>query len=375
MTKEYPLITVQNINYWYWFCDPHWSQIDIANEVGCSRGTVSLFMINHNIPRRNFSEAQLNRFTCPHKQEDHQQAMNIPEVRNSISESVQKLWRGSDYRIRLTKAHQERGKNMIGFAQFKVLKAIYNNPNKTLADLAVFPTLSSFTEKQLDLILKRIFAKGFITRKKDFKDNKSRIKTYYYSTSEKGKEIYEENSNNDAVKRLRERRLGKVQMKILSLIKEKGSLFFTEIVAELKKDSINNNSVQHSICLLFENKFLFRTKKFNKDIERKNKLEFKYSLHSFGEGIQESYKGLGAIQYSILNLLTNVNGCFYRELKTKDNFKPFYEKAILKALRKLSNDKLINRIKKKDSTPAGDNRTKYFYRITKVGRDTLKQVS
>ena len=279
MTKKYPLLTIQNVNYWYWECDPHWSQIDIAKEVGCSKGNISYFMVKHNIPTRDYSDAQINRFKCPKKLENHCETMNQEEVRNSLSEKGQELWRALDYRRRLTKAHQERGKNMIGFTQFKVLETFYNNPNKTLVDLMALPTMSSFTGKKLDAILKRFYIKGFITQKKDFKDKTTKMKPNFYSISEKGRKIYEENSDEDTIKRLRERRLGKIQAKILSLIEKKGSLFYTEIVAELKKDSISNNSIQHSLSLLYKNKFLFRAKKFNKDLKKSNNITTQKNAH------------------------------------------------------------------------------------------------
>lgn len=71
-------------------------------------------------------------------------------------------------------------------------------------------------------------------------------------------------------------------------------------------------------------------------------------------------------------MLTIERGCFFREFKSKNNFKPFSEKAIGNALTKLSSIKLIDRIKKKDFAPAGNNHIKYFYCITKLGEETLE---
>lgn len=389
MTKEYPLLTKQNIRYWYWGCDPHWSQLDIANEVGCSYSLVSYYMIKEKIPRRDSSKAQFNRFDCPHKLKDFHETMSSQEVRDSISEGLGKAWQEPNSRRNLIKANQERVKEIIGLTQFKVLEVLYKNHNKSLIDLASFPSLSSFTKKQLDGALGRVYKRDFITRNNGFRDKKTKIKVFYYSINDLGKKIYEDNNNEEMINKLRKwhkinknttsrqvgARLGKVQLKIISLIKKKGPLFFSEIASELKKDSIGHSAIQHSLILLSKNKFLFRRKMYNKNSKINNKLEFKYSLDNSVEGIQESYKGLGSIQLSILSILIKKKGCFFREFKNKEQLKGFSERSIGNALKKLSSDLMIDRIKKKDIAPAGNNHIKDYYRLTKLGERTLEYVN
>lgn len=60
MTDNHPLLTLENVMYWYWYTEPKWSGLDIAKEVGCSLNTVYRFMKANNIPIRNHSEAMKN---------------------------------------------------------------------------------------------------------------------------------------------------------------------------------------------------------------------------------------------------------------------------------------------------------------------------
>ena len=44
MTDKYPLLTVENVKYWYWECDPAYSSGDIAKATGAKQDTVLDFM-------------------------------------------------------------------------------------------------------------------------------------------------------------------------------------------------------------------------------------------------------------------------------------------------------------------------------------------
>ena len=57
MPKSYPLLTVENVQYWYWERDTPMSGHDIAREVGCYFQKVYEFMKQHQIPIRNYSDA------------------------------------------------------------------------------------------------------------------------------------------------------------------------------------------------------------------------------------------------------------------------------------------------------------------------------
>ena len=81
----------------------------------------------------------------------------------------------------------------------------------------------------------------------------------------------------------------------------------------------------------------------------------------------KSYKKLGVIQLNILRTLVKSKECFLRELTTKSNFEGFPKSAIGNALKKLCEDQLINRVKKKDVTLGKNDPMKYFYRINRLG--------
>lgn len=57
MTKNHPLLTEENLRYWYWIQDPKYSLQDISNETGASESTVHRFMVKHNIERRTLRNA------------------------------------------------------------------------------------------------------------------------------------------------------------------------------------------------------------------------------------------------------------------------------------------------------------------------------
>ncbi len=379
MTKKYPLLTIQNVKYWYRECDPNWSQKDIASKVGCAPNVISYFMITNNIPTRNPSEASLNRFKCPRKLENHREAMSQEEVRNNRSKAMIKAWQKPDAINNLIRASRKN----LGFTQFKILQVLYNDSNKSLKDLA--NNLHSFTRKQLNSTLRRLSTRGFVTRKKN---NSSKRKRYFYSITEKGRRIYDDNNNEETIRNLKRRReinkaialsltgprLGNVQAKILSLIELKGPLYSSEIVSELQKKSISSGTTKGSLSRMIKNKFLFRTLKFNKELSNYNKMEFKYSLNSYNGSVHKSYKKLGVIQLTILNALVKSKGCFLRELTTKSNFEGFSKSAIGNALKKLCEDQLINRVKKKDVTLGKNYPMKYFYRINRLGEKTFELI-
>jgi endo-alpha-1,4-polygalactosaminidase (GH114 family) len=79
MTELYPLLTVQNVQYWYWEHDPQMSGHNIAKEVGCYFQKIYEFMRNHNIPIRNHSEAGNVLFQDPKKYQAYLKAIMSPE--------------------------------------------------------------------------------------------------------------------------------------------------------------------------------------------------------------------------------------------------------------------------------------------------------
>jgi len=91
MSEAYPLLTEENVWYWYWGCDPLKSGHDIAKEVGCYFQKVYVFMKNHDIPIRSYSEAGKAMFEDPIKHQAYLKARMSPEYLQKQSESHKAL--------------------------------------------------------------------------------------------------------------------------------------------------------------------------------------------------------------------------------------------------------------------------------------------
>ena len=65
--EQWDLLTVENIIKWYWNSEPNWSLYDIAEKVGCSAQTVLDFLVDNEIPRRDYMEAGDVMHQCPQK--------------------------------------------------------------------------------------------------------------------------------------------------------------------------------------------------------------------------------------------------------------------------------------------------------------------
>lgn len=92
MTDNFPDLTVTNVRYWYWLCNPKWSTLDIAKVVGCSYPTVLEFMKKNRIPIRNPSEAGYNAFSCPKKRENILEGLRSEGHRQAQRERILKRW-------------------------------------------------------------------------------------------------------------------------------------------------------------------------------------------------------------------------------------------------------------------------------------------
>lgn len=384
MTKEYPRLTVENIRYWYWECFPHWSQRDIAKEIGCSPSLVSYYMRKKRIPTRNYSEAQINRWNCPHKLKEFKRKMNLDEVKEAISDALQNAWKEPRKRKSLVRANQKRVEDIIGYTQFLLLKTLSDHPNRylTLRNLSELEHLRSFTKKQLDLALGRLCRRGFVKRKKHFRDYKSKVRVYYYNITKQGERIYKLNKDQETIEEIKKwhrinknitqnqvgPRMGKLQKKIIFLIKEKGPLFFSEINCELEQH--RSSAVQHSLKLMIEKKKLFRRKKLNWESLSNDILEFKYYLKEPEKDIEDSYVGLGLIQANILILLSDIEKLTYKDFTQSEPLRDFSSGAIENALTSLYNCFLIRRTEKGlDDAGRG-----FFYSISEKGKILINQV-
>ena len=107
MTKKYPLLTVENVHYWYWEHDPPMSGHDIAKEVGCYFQLVYEFMRQYGILIRNYSQASRELFDTPQKYQAYLKARTSPKYLQKQSESHKKLWEDPEFRDKRSKLMKE----------------------------------------------------------------------------------------------------------------------------------------------------------------------------------------------------------------------------------------------------------------------------
>lgn len=386
MTKIYPKLTKENVEYWYWMCDPGWSQIDIAKAVGCNPGTVSHFMKRSGIPTRNSSDAQLERYACPHKREDFENLMSSSDVRMKIAEGMAACWDDTDRNRSLIKANQDRVKFIVGFTQFKILETLGNVSNASLLDLVNMENLLHFTKKGLDLALGRLTKRRFIKRYRKSIYSTSNVKVYYYSITDLGKQVYNLNNTQEMKEKMEKwlkinrritsnlsgPRIGKTQSQILNLFAARESVFSSEITTLLTKLSINKSSIQHALKLLVENNFLYRRKEYNITSSYKNKFEFRYYSSTIPQiNSDSSYEGLGSNQLLLLQSFRHSEGMFFRELQSNKELSNISPNAIDNTLLKLTRKNFLERERRKDKK---DNRVKYFYILTPEGKEFLNKI-
>lgn len=117
----------------YWDTNPAWSGIDLAKYYDCDWSTIYRFMKKNDIPRRNHSEANLNKWLCKWKREANIKSMKEkdgkrrsefmkerwekPEFREMMIKNNTEIWDNPEYREHLTKIVKDN---------------YYNNPNNPL---------------------------------------------------------------------------------------------------------------------------------------------------------------------------------------------------------------------------------------------------
>ena len=188
MTDLYPLLTIENVKYWYWEVEPHWSTIDIAKAIGCSDSTVQNFMRAHNISIRSISEANINRFNCPHKYKKFLKQRQSEEFRSQQSDIALEIMKRPNIRSKYLKAIKESKTYILSDYQ-KVLLFLLNSDDSLF--LTDFCKITGLDKKDLDRSLQQLFNRQLVSRVKAFNNNTLNSYKYHfkYSITQKGIEV------------------------------------------------------------------------------------------------------------------------------------------------------------------------------------------
>lgn len=296
MTDMNPLLTVENVKYWYWECDPAYSTLDIAKVTGTYVKKVQNFMQKHNIPRRSLSEANLNRFKCAHKKKSFIKQMNLPEYKLTQSEKSLAVWKDQSKRKKLGNSIKEYHQTHIGELQALILFVIRRHTSLFLTEMV---KLLNKDKRSLDTNLKSLYKRGFVSRQKQLNHNtrNSYASHYYYSLTNKGINLLDQktkdpklislfNSVDDS--NLKQNKnsistyLGKNQKEILRWFQNNNSLFLTDLK---KLTSIEKSILDKSLNGLFKRGFLSRKKEINPN-SLNHLMHFRYRLTEVGNKIQ-----------------------------------------------------------------------------------------
>ena len=295
MTEKYPLLTVESVKYWYWECDPAYSTLDIGKETGAHAKTIQNFMIKHNIPRRNLSEANLNRFKCAHKKKSFIEQMTSPEFKLAQSEKSLAVWEDQSKRKKLGSSLKKYHQTHVGEFQALILFVIRRHTSLFLAELV---KLLNKDRRSLDANLKSLYKRGFVSRQKQLNNNtlNSYTSHYYYSITDIGVNLLNQKTKDPKLiklfnsvdnSKLKQNKnsistyLGKNQKEILRCFQNNNSLFLTDLK---KLTSLKNSVIDHSLKGLFNREILCRKKEINPNTLN-HPIHFKYRLTELGRKI------------------------------------------------------------------------------------------
>ncbi len=189
MTEAYPLLTVSNVNYWYWEVEPHWSGFDIARVVECGTTTLYRFMKRNNITIRSKSEANINRYNCPSKYEKFVKIMRTPEFKARQSLVTQKAMSRPEVRKRLSESAKKANKKRLSASQKAVLFLLHSKEELFLTD---FGKMIKISKIELDNKLRKLYNRGYIDRAKSRNGNcLNNYKSHYkYSLMKGNKDLF-----------------------------------------------------------------------------------------------------------------------------------------------------------------------------------------
>jgi len=293
MSEAYPLLTEENVWYWYWGCDPLRSGHDIAKEVGCYFQKVYVFMKNHDIPIRSYSEAGKAMFEDPKKHQAYLKARMSPEYLQKQSESHKALWKDSELRAQRSRLLKGLFEKVLTDVQKVILYSLKDKKRKFVRELVVETSLDNSTLYRNLVILRN---RGLVSSVKK-NDEKGQMKRKYnrFWILERGLEVLHYNQNNEpfefdalvtkvksAPKNLElvesnKRFLGKNQ-KILLKILSDGNYYFVKELYHLTHLKI----IGKSLCALYNRGYVGRTRQIDPTATGNNKKAYKYYLNESG---------------------------------------------------------------------------------------------
>ena len=297
MTELYPLLTIQNVKYWYWEVEPHWSTVDIAKNVGCSTTIVLNFMEKNKIPRRSRANANINRFNCPHKYKAFIKQRQTEGFRTSQSLIAHEVMQEPRVRKNYLQAIKTSNKGILSKYQKLILFLLVEHKALFITE---FLQMIDGSLETIDSSLRSLYNRGFVDRGREFNPNTlSTYKTHYkYSITEEGERLIInklKNNNHEFMKLLKNQvsekkdkktlqqefiqreNIGKNQLRILKAFQNDGSQFLLDLVPKL---GLSKNAVDCSLRCLSSRGFLTKEKKLNPNYQGKDKQrkQYLYSL-------------------------------------------------------------------------------------------------
>jgi DNA-binding MarR family transcriptional regulator len=288
MTELYPLLTVQNINYWYWEVEPHWSVVDIAKNIGCSRNTVYRYMRHKDIPIRSISEANISRFNCPHKYNNFVKQRQSKEFRESQSIIAYDIMQKPEVRKKYLEAIEKSNEGILSKHQKAILYLLTRHDSLFITELV---TLIKGDLNTVDKSIRALYKRQLVNRVKKINPNSfNNYKSHYkYSISKKGKvlignkltkgnqefmELLRDNVREKKDKEIlqqefiKRENIGKNQLIILKTIQKEGSKFFSDLVS---LTGLPKGAIDSGLRGLSSRGFLYKEKKVNPNYQEVDK--------------------------------------------------------------------------------------------------------
>ncbi len=299
MTELYPLLTVENVKYWYWEVEPHWSAIDIAKAVGCHPNTVYNYMKSHNISVRSTSNANINRFNCPHKYDKFLKQRQSEEFRIQQSDIALEIMKRPNIRSKYLRAIKEAKTYILSNYQ-KILLFLLNS--HTSLFLTDFCKITELGRRKLDNALQGLFKRQLVSRVKARNSNTSNPYKYHfkYSITQKGIDVLDfvllrrtfeykqllrdiksgiNKMYRPNPKFLNIINIGKNQLEIMKVLQKEGPKFLTDLTSIFQ---LPKRSIDSSLRRLCSRGFLKKEKKVNPSNFRNKTKHFLYSLDDKG---------------------------------------------------------------------------------------------
>lgn len=307
MTRNHPLLTIENVVYWYWATNPPWSTLDIADEVGCSESSVHRFMVKNNIPRRDYSDALKNSWNTDEKRLRRYERWDLLTVENTIKWywrstpnwsiydiaekvgcSVQTVLSFMEDNNIPTRDYIEAGKTMhmcphknIKFKKYPLLtrENVYHwyweeDPPWSTSDIA-----KKVGCRQSNVC--KFMVVNDIPRR-NHKD--AALNIFKCPSKKKNYKLSIEQKQN--ISRIKKEQISKTQKLILQKLLTNGNLFVSELMRfQVFRNKKNIKSVRDATYRLLKREFVERRLEYNPKSRPNCQYQYKYSINEKGKYI------------------------------------------------------------------------------------------